>query len=76
MKKDSVVIKADNTLLQATNKKGCRIDKIVIGSVTVDIPKELADNDTIDMTNPYYYFRVIDHIGKSISNELSLTVAY
>ena len=76
VKKDSVVIKADNTLLQATNKKGCRIDKIVIGSVTVDIPKELADNDTIDMTNPYYYFRVIDHIGKSISNELSLTVAY
>lgn len=76
-KKDSVIIEADNTLLQAANKKGCRIDKIVIGSVTVDIPnKKLADNDTIDMTNPYYYFRVIDHIGKSISNELSLTVAY
>lgn len=75
-KKDSVVINVGNTLLQATNQKGCRIDKIVIGSVTVDIPKELADNDTIDMTNPYYYFRVINHIGKSISNELSLTVAY
>ena len=75
-KKDTVVIEANNTLLQATNQKGCRIDKIVIGSVTVDIPKELADNDTIDMTNPYYYFRVINHIGKSISNELSLTVAY
>ena len=91
--RDTVKVGRDSTLLTAllaVNSEGGRIhnrvNKVVIGSVSVDIPNDsFAPKDSIgengeiikeEMPIPDYYYKVIKHIDNYISEELSRSLAY
>ena len=77
MNVDTVLLQSDNPLLRVANRKGCRLKRISIDNVSVDIPNEiLTDSDTDDMTNAYLYLKVVKYIYDHISSKMSEHIAY
>ena len=77
MSVDTVRLLPDNPLLRVANIKGCRLKRISIDNVSVDIPNDkLAGSDTEDMTNTFLYLKVVKYISDHIPSKWSDQIAY